>query len=114
MVVVDPSLLYICQQIDVDKPLAIGDHRDMLKAKVWLISKGELCGNLSHHNDVLDPNAKTVLDVVPGLVREHIPWRKSDINVLCACANAYGTFMDIKIRTNAVASSMPIVKAILL
>lgn len=54
---VEPRLLFHCQETGVNQILAVWDHSDVLEAQVGLVAKRMLCLDFGYHCDILDPNA---------------------------------------------------------
>lgn len=84
----------------------------MLKAKEGLVTECILGLRFLDDDDILDPDSKLAIFVIPRLIREHIPGAERDLGVLNARPDAYWPFMDIEVRSHTVTGAVSVVYAI--
>ena len=82
----------------------------MLEPQIRLIPKMMLRLHLPHHDDILDPDAKVAIFVVPGLIRQHIPGREGNLAVLHTRADTDGALVDVEIGADAVTGAVSVVE----
>ncbi len=85
----------------------------MLEPEIGFISKMMLRLHLLRHDDILDPDPEVAVLVVTGLIGQHIAGRERNLAVLNPRADPNGAFVDIEVRSNAVARAVSVVEALL-
>ena len=114
VIFVQPVLLPPRQEALVDQLAAVGDHRDVLKPQVGLVSELVLRLHLPDHDNVLNADSEGSVFVVPRLVRYHIPRCERDFRELDSGANADRALVYIEVRAYAMTCAVSVVQAILL
>lgn len=85
-----------------------------LESEPRLVAKGMLGFDLLDDNDVFDTDAERTVLVETRLVRDDVSGGKSHLRELHPGANADRAFMHVQEGTDTVASSVSIVKSLLL
>jgi hypothetical protein len=95
VIFIQPMLLSSRQEILINQFAAIRDHRNVLKAKVWLIAKFMFRFHLLYHDDILDADAKGSILVVSWLVGDDVSGCERNLGILYSGSYAYGSFVDV-------------------
>lgn len=111
---VQPVLLFLCQQANVNKVPAVGHHGDVLKAQIRLVAELVLGLHFAHDGQVLNADAVVAILVVARLDGQHVAGSQRDIDVRLPSADTDGPLVDVQERSNSVAGSVTVVKAIFL
>ena len=107
---INPLPLLPTQQTHINQLPTQRHHGHMLEPQIRFIPKPMLRLHLAHHDDVLDPDAKVAVFVVPGLIRQDVTGREGHLAVLNAGADANGALVDIEIGPDAVAGAVPVIE----
>ena len=110
MIRIQPLPLLPAQQPPINQLPTHGHHSHMLEPQIRLIAEAMPRLHLPAHDDILNPDAKVAVLVVPRLIRQHVPGRQCHLAVLHPRAHTDGTFMDVEVGADAVACSVPVVE----
>ena len=95
MILIQPELLFTCQECLIDELPAVWDHRNVLKSQVWFIPKLVPSFSLPYHYYVLYANAEGPVFIVSRLIGNNVTGGQGYFRVLYAGSNANGAFMNI-------------------
>lgn len=112
VVIIDPLLLALCQELDVNQVPAVRRHGHMLEAEKRAFAKLERRLHLLDECDVLDADAEVSILVVARLNRRDIARCHVDVGVVLSRADANGSFVHVQVGAYTVACPVAVVQSL--
>lgn len=86
----------------------------MLEAQIRLVAELVLSLHFANNGQILNADSVVAILVIAGLDGQHVARSQRNIDVRLPSADADGAFMDVQERSNSVAGSVAVIKAIFL